>query len=65
MAVPTCPKCDSRTFETQVFEPRGSRFKLMSVNCTSCGAVVGVTDFWNIGQTLMDLGKRLGFDLSR
>ena len=65
MAQPTCPKCDNKMFEVQTAEPQKSRYKVWFVNCTKCGAVVGVLDYWNIGALVLDLGKRLGFDLSK
>ncbi len=52
MAVSTCPKCDSHRFETTVTEPHNSNFKLIFVQCSSCGAVVGVLDFFNIGNII-------------
>lgn len=60
MAQPTCPKCDSRRFEVQVFEPLRSTFRLLCINCAQCGAVVSVMDFYNMGQMVRDLGKKLG-----
>jgi predicted nucleic acid-binding Zn-ribbon protein len=49
MAMSTCMKCGNHTFEMVEREPRGSRFKLMFVQCTMCGGVVGVMDYYNIG----------------
>ena len=43
---------------------RGSQFKLMFVQCVSCGAVVGVTDYYNIGNLLHELATKLGVRLS-
>ena len=57
MATSTCPKCDSHTFETKEFSPNHSNFRLTAVQCASCGAVVGVLDFLNIGAELMKIGK--------
>jgi RNase P subunit RPR2 len=59
MAISTCPKCDSTIFETKEGAVRGSNFKLTFVQCASCGAVVGVLDFFNIGQLVQDLAVRL------
>jgi hypothetical protein len=39
--------------------PRGSTFKYSAVACTGCGAVVGVLDFFNIGEQLKNVEKRL------
>jgi hypothetical protein len=48
----TCPKCDSHYFEVKENEPRDSNFKLLFVQCGSCGAVIGVMDYLNIGAVL-------------
>jgi predicted nucleic-acid-binding Zn-ribbon protein len=60
MALPTCVKCGSTLFETKEVTPRGSNFKLNFVQCSSCGGVVGVLDFYNIGGMLQTLAKKLG-----
>lgn len=60
MAVSTCPKCDGTFFETKENSPRGSNFKFTFVQCASCGAVVGVMDYFNIGQLIQILAKRMG-----
>jgi len=63
MAASTCPKCGNSFFETVEKEPRNSNFKLLFVQCSSCGAVVGVMDFWNIGQLIHVLAKKLGVNI--
>lgn len=52
MAVSSCPKCGNFTFEMKVVEPRDSNYKLNFVQCASCGAVVGVLDYFNIGAKI-------------
>lgn len=52
MALSSCPKCSNHLFEIQETEPSKSAYKLMFVQCSSCGAVVGVLDFFNIGAKL-------------
>lgn len=59
MAWSTCPKCDNHSFELVEDTPIGSAFKLMFVQCTSCGAVVGVMDYYNIGQRMNELEKKI------
>ena len=56
----TCVKCGSTIFETKEATPRGSNFKLIFVQCVSCGGVVGVTEFFNIGALIQTLAKKLG-----
>jgi hypothetical protein len=64
MARSTCVKCGNGKFETMQHSPSGSRFKLVFIQCSSCGGVVGVVDFYNIGDRLTELGKKLGVTLS-
>jgi hypothetical protein len=59
MAHATCPKCSSSSFETAEFTPRGSNFKLNSVQCASCGAVVGVFDYYNVGNLIIEQNAAL------
>lgn len=63
MAIPTCPKCDNRSFMTTEFEPLKSAFKLIAVHCSKCGAVVGVVDYYNIGSQLKKLAEKLGVSI--
>ena len=63
MAYSTCPKCTNSRFEIVENEPTGSNFKLMFVQCNSCGAVVGVTDYYNVGALLQEIKKHLGIPL--
>jgi hypothetical protein len=60
MAISTCTKCGGHLFEIRENEPRGSRFKLMFVQCSSCGGVVGVIDYYNIGAEIQEIKKKLG-----
>ena len=44
MVTSKCGSCEGTEFEmVQQDDVRGSRYKLMFVQCASCGAVVGVT----------------------
>lgn len=52
MAMSSCPKCDSHIFQLQEHAPAGSNYKLMFVQCSSCGTVVGVMDYLNIGALM-------------
>ncbi len=59
MATPTCQKCGHHTFELKENVPRDSRFKLLFVQCSSCGTVVGVMDYYNIGTKLIELEDKV------
>lgn len=59
MATSTCPKCDSTSFEIQVFEILRAEYKHLCVQCAKCGAVVGILDYYNIGNILVAQNKAL------
>lgn len=59
----TCPKCDSTRFELAQSEPNGSRFKVNFIQCASCGAVVGVMDYYSVPSLLEKIAAKLGFKL--
>lgn len=65
MALSTCPKsgCNSHFFEIVEHTPSDSRFKHNFVQCSSCGTVVGVLDFYNIGQLIYRLAAKLKIKL--
>jgi len=60
----TCPKCSNTSFEVKNAEPRESEYILTFIQCSSCGAVVGVTDYLNVPALLEKLAKKLGVDLN-
>ncbi|MDO9536433.1 MAG: hypothetical protein Q7J85_14160 [Bacillota bacterium] len=53
-----CPKCDNHSFEMVEAEPKNCRFKVMFVQCSSCGAVVGVMDFFNLSTLIHELNDK-------
>jgi translation initiation factor 2 beta subunit (eIF-2beta)/eIF-5 len=63
MALPACVKCGSHRFEMVEHTPIGSSFRLMFVQCASCGGVVSVQDFFNLGEMLRKIGKKIGIEL--
>jgi hypothetical protein len=62
MAYPTCPKpgCDGRHFSMTTIEPSGSAVKVQAVHCSKCGAVVGISDYWNVGGLVRQIAEKLG-----
>lgn len=60
MAMSTCVKCGGQFFEVRENSPFNSNFKLFFVQCTTCGGVVGVTDYYNTGAQLEQIKKHLG-----
>jgi hypothetical protein len=63
MARSTCIKCGGLRFEMVENEPVGSNYKFMFVQCAKCGGVVGVLDFFNIGDLIQKLARGLRIDL--
>ena len=59
MAISKCTKCDNTNFEVKIVDPAESNFKFNFVQCTSCGGVVGVLDYWNIGELIHQLAEQL------
>ena len=59
MAYSTCVKCGNRSFEILENSPKGSNYKLMFVQCTSCGGVIGVMEYYNIGAKIEELEIKL------
>ncbi|PRW84051.1 hypothetical protein C7A10_29715 [Pseudomonas fluorescens] len=60
MAFSKCIKCDNTTFEMKEAKITGSNFRMMFVQCSRCGGVVGVTEFTNTAATLHNISKKLG-----
>lgn len=52
MAQSTCIKCGHHSFEMKELKVAGSNFRLMAIQCSSCGGVIGTQDFMNIGGML-------------
>lgn len=60
MPASNCPKCSTKVFEVvEKDDVKNSNFKLNFVQCANCGTVVGVTDYFNIGQMLKLVMEKL------
>ena len=53
----TCSKCNGTMFKVVEKEPVGSNFKVMFVQCSSCGVPIGVLDYYNLGSLLQEQKK--------
>jgi hypothetical protein len=42
-----------------MFSTKSMNFQMTFIHCSSCGAVVGTMDYYNIGQQIKDLAKAL------
>jgi hypothetical protein len=65
MAQSMCLNCKGHSFELVEQVPKLSRYKLLFVQCADCGAVVGVIEFLNIGDSIYRIGKKLGVDVTK
>lgn len=65
MATSTCPKCTSTSFEVKEFAPRGAYYKLTAVQCSSCGCVISVQDYFHVPTLLERIAKKIGFDIHK
>jgi excinuclease UvrABC ATPase subunit len=59
MVSSTCIKCGNHSFQIVENSPSGAAFKLMFVQCGSCGGVVGIQDYFNIGSLIKDQEKQI------
>ena len=66
MAQSSCPKCGGHEFEVSEHTPADETFKLMFVQCATCGTVIGVQDYYGIeavveeqNRVLKELADRL------
>jgi transcription initiation factor IIE alpha subunit len=59
MAFSSCPKCNNSFFEIVENTPARSNFKLQFVQCSSCGAVVGVMEYFNTGAKIAEVLKEI------
>jgi uncharacterized Zn finger protein len=55
----TCAKCSGTAFELVENEPKNASFKYFFVQCTACGVVVGVQEYFNAGSILGKIAAAL------
>jgi len=64
MATPKCATCQAvNNFESVIIQVRRHNFKLASIQCASCGSVVGIIDVYSISALIYTLAKKLKIDL--
>lgn len=63
MAMTSCVKCGNTTFEIKETKVSRSQFRLLFVQCSSCGGAIAVQEFHNTNQLIFDLAKKLGVHL--
>ena len=59
MAKSKCFNCDGTSFELVENIPTFSKFKYMFVQCSKCGNILGVLDFYNTGYSLNQLNEKV------
>lgn len=59
MATSTCQKCGGTEFEGKEHTPIECNYKYVFIQCASCGAVVGVVNFYHNEQLIHDLANNL------
>lgn len=63
MAISKCPKCDCTRFELKEANISGSAYRMYFVQCSSCGAVVGLVPFNNTEFLIRRLANKLKIEL--
>lgn len=59
MAFSKCGSCNSTFFEVKQAEPKDSSYKLVFVQCSSCGAVIGAMPYYDAGILAKDNQNKL------
>lgn len=54
-----CVKCENTSFEMKENSPIGSRFKLLFVQCYSCGTPIGAMEYFNSGSQIEIVTKKI------
>ena len=54
MAMSSCVKCGSHTFEIKAAEPKNATYKQIFIQCSSCGGVAGVVGYYDAGAILKE-----------
>ena len=63
MATTTCPKCPSTRFEVKETSVSGSNFRVIFIQCATCGAAISTTEVLHTNTLIKNLAKKLGFTL--
>ena len=59
----TCPKCPNTSFELAEAAPKNSNVKMWFIQCDSCGAVVGATEYLDSTNILIMIAEKLGIKI--
>lgn len=64
MAIPSCPKCNATKFQSTTTDVQDAKFKIQIIHCASCGCAIGTQDYYNAGELILILAKKLGQPLN-
>ena len=54
-----CGHCDGTLTKIAEIEPSGSQFKQVAICCSSCNAILGTTDYFNVGNLVKSQEKEI------
>ena len=52
-----CGHCNSIGTRLEEISPAGGQYKMMAICCSSCGAILGVTNYFNSGVIVKGMEK--------
>ncbi len=55
--IPKCGHCNGMMTGVKAIEPNGANYKQMATICLSCNAILGVSEYYNIGTLLKKAEK--------
>lgn len=62
--IPKCGHCNGTMTGVATIEPNGANYKQMATVCLSCNAILGVSEYYNIG-TLLKKAEKERAELTR
>jgi hypothetical protein len=54
-----CGHCNSTGTRLEEISPAGGQYKMMAICCSSCSAILGVTNYFNTGVIAKGIEKTL------
>ena len=63
MAQSKCIKCEGSEFELAEVKPVNSNVKVILLQCSKCGTVIGALDQYNVGLYVKEIAQKLGIEI--
>ena len=63
MAISRCSNCECTRLELKEANISGSAYRMYFVQCSSCGAVVGIVPFMNTAALIQQLADKMNIKL--